>query len=270
MSDRVRTTGCEIIDRQQREFPLLLTDMQVLSIPIQECGDCFVDIASVNNEYIKMLPSPSDIFLDIDHNAGLEHSSLVRALLFTRLEAAVKNFNMIYKNDGGPENSKIVFMVFEGLRSIEDCEKEGPYGTEDLYNLQKVNGGEYFFKTSEDVEKAGFQCEDIDRHIISSQRATGGFVSFRVYDETTSTFLDLGDIDADEAKVYLTFSKTLTHEQRSNRNTLLNACSMAGLVNYPFEWWTFCFGTQYYSYYTKNRIAIYGPIKQNSEIVKTD
>lgn len=224
-----------IIDRQQRELPLLLTDERVLTKTICECNDKFIDIATVNNEYIKMLPVPSQPFVDITHNAGLVHSSFIRSLLFKRLEAAVNNFNRIYK--GVDKDSKIVFMVFEGLRSLEDCRNAGPYKDVDIYNEQK---------------------------------ATGGFVSFRLFDESIDEFLDLGEVDSDITKVYVTFSKHLTAVQKRNRTYLLHACAMAGLVNYPLEWWTFCFGTQYYSYYTDNRVAIFDKIERNSQIVKTD
>lgn len=88
-------------------------------------------------------------------------------------------------------------------------------------------------------------------------KATGGCVSFRVYDSKSSSFLDMGEMHPE------TFSKFLTDTQRSNRNMLVTAAMMAGLVNYPYEWWTFCFGTQYFSFLTQNKFSIYGPLSKD-------
>ena len=86
---------------------------------------------------------------------------------------------------------------------------------------------------------------------------TGGCVSFRVFDIVSNTFLDMGETNP--ATMAYTFSKALTDQQRKNRGMLVTAAMMAGLVNYPYEWWTFCFGTQYFSFLTQNQYAIYGP-----------
>ena len=88
----------------------------------------------------------------------------------------------------------------------------------------------------------------------NAHKATGGCVSFRVLDDDIDEFVDMGDCEV------LTFSRNLTATQIQNRIALLSACGMAGLVNYPYEWWTFCYGTQYFSYYTNTRMAIYGVI----------
>ena len=82
-------------------------------------------------------------------------------------------------------------------------------------------------------------------------KATGGCISFRVFDEEINEFVDMGDNEV------LTYSKNLTSEQQRNRGSLLTACGYAGLINYPYEWWTFCFGTRYFCYYTGNKTAIY-------------
>ena len=107
--------------------------------------------------------------------------------------------------------SKLVFMVVEGLR-----------------------------KRSE--------SRDSDENL---HKATGGCVSFRVFDEEIDEYVDMGDSEV------LTFSKNLTPVQKQNRIHLLSACGIAGLVNYPYEWWTFCFGTRYFAYYTENKVAVY-------------
>ena len=217
-----------VLLRQQSDRPILYDDPNVTCICIKDVNDKFIDIETVKSEYVKMLPSPSSPFQSIDCSAGLEHSSLIRSLLFERLEAAAKNFNMIFKTE------QFVFMVSEGLRTIED-------------STALESRGE------EVCEEEGF---------VNTHKATGGVVSFRVYDKTKGEFLDIGESE------HLTFSNNLTSEQQKNRQMLLHACDMAGLVNYSLEWWTFCFGTQYYSYYTQNKFAIFPVVKHNSQIVK--
>lgn len=90
--------------------------------------------------------------------------------------------------------------------------------------------------------------------VAHPHKATGGCVSFRIADDEVDEFVDMGDCEV------LTFSRNLTQSQIQNRTALLTACGIAGLVNCPNEWWTFCFGTRYFSYYTNNKTAVYGDI----------
>lgn len=210
-----------VLLRQQCEKPILYDDPNVTCICVKDVHDKFIDLETIKSEYVKMLPSPSTPFESLDSSAGLKHSSLIRSLLFERLEAAAKNFNMFFKTE------QFIFMVSEGLRTIEDA--KDVHGEENFVNIHK---------------------------------ATGGVVSFRVYDKTKGEFLDMADNE------HLTFSRNLTTEQKKNRQILLHACDMAGLVNYSLEWWTYCFGTQYYSYLTQNKFAIFPIVTHNSQIVK--
>jgi hypothetical protein len=194
-----------IINRQQTEIPPCIDDQDIRSIRIVECNDPLVDINTCGSSYVRMLPIPTVPFSGMEYSVGLPHSTFVRKMLLTRLEAAVKNIRMILNR---PE---LVFLVVEGLRVRDET-------SPDLFNSHKV---------------------------------TGGCVNFRVFDDEISEFVDMCDYEV------LTFSNALTSEQRSNRTALLTACCMAGLINYPHEWWTFCFGTQYFCYYTKNSVAIF-------------
>lgn len=216
-----------IIEKQQKN-PVSLDSELVTSIPVRECGDTLVDVNAIKNEFVRMLPVPDCPMQDLDHNAGLSHSSHMRTQLFLRLEAAAKNFNLLYNRNPKNSQDRIVFMVFEGLRSLTDSINTSVFTPNQLLNNAK---------------------------------SSGGFVSFRVFNDTTNEFLDMGEMQSEDvSRTYMTFSKHLTHEQQKNRTMLLEACAIAGMVNYPLEWWTFCFGTQYYAYYTDNKFAIYGPI----------
>lgn len=195
-----------VIERQQREMPPRCDDEIISSIPAVDNGDELIDINTAGSQYVKMLqPGAVPFSGDMDHNAGLSHSSFIRKGLMLRLEAAVKNIQTLLARN------QLVFMVVEGLRLDSE----------------------------------------VDAQMANEHKSTGGCVSFRVFDEEINEFVDMGDHEV------FTFSKNLTATQQHNRGSLLTACGYAGLINYPYEWWTFCFGTKYFCYYTGNKIAIY-------------
>ena len=55
-----------------------------------------------------------------------------------------------------------------------------------------------------------------------------------------------------------TWSNTLSRSQRRNRFILYNAMTQAGFVNYPLEWWHFCYGDKMYAAYKFEKQAFYG------------
>ena len=55
-----------------------------------------------------------------------------------------------------------------------------------------------------------------------------------------------------------TWSRELSYSQRRNRFILYNAMTQAGFVNYPLEWWHFCYGDKMYAAYKFEKKAFYG------------
>lgn len=55
-----------------------------------------------------------------------------------------------------------------------------------------------------------------------------------------------------------TWSRELSYCQRRNRFILYNAMTQAGFVNYPLEWWHFCYGDRMYAAYRFEKQAFYG------------
>ena len=55
-----------------------------------------------------------------------------------------------------------------------------------------------------------------------------------------------------------TWSRELSYSQRRNRFILYNAMTQAGFVNYPLEWWHFCYGDKMYAAYHFEKQAFYG------------
>lgn len=69
-----------------------------------------------------------------------------------------------------------------------------------------------------------------------------------------------------------TWSRELSYSQRRNRFILYNAMTSAGFVNYPLEWWHFCYGDKMYAAYKFEKKAFYGKteIPWQPDLFKTE
>lgn len=56
-----------------------------------------------------------------------------------------------------------------------------------------------------------------------------------------------------------TGASSISPQARTNRTTLVNVLSAAGLVNYATEWWHWSHGDRYWALMTKQPVALYGP-----------
>ena len=163
---------------------------------------------------------------------GYQAESLVRLGVFMRLEAMAKNLRILYGNDS------ITIYVMEGFRTVDRHR---------VIVNDMVNSGKVPEEERHSIEKLGVY------------KQSGGCVDIKIYDKKSESFIDLGE-DEDETKI-ITFSKYVTETQRKNREMLLQAAIMAGLVNYPYAITTFCFGDQYYCNVTGSKTAIYSVLK---------
>jgi D-alanyl-D-alanine dipeptidase len=57
-----------------------------------------------------------------------------------------------------------------------------------------------------------------------------------------------------------TGAQNISAEARVARETLRAAMRVAGLINYPTEWWHWSFGDRYWALLTAAPHALYGPI----------
>lgn len=228
----------------------VMQDLRIKTIPIVDCKEELVNIHTMNHRNIRMLPNPTLPFSGPDTSAGFECSSLIRKGLWQRLEAMANNLQLLK-----PETS-ISILVFEGLR---DCQTQAK-----LFDI-----------TVEQLKEGKSQLSDSDIKKLAEKfitppnetppHATGGCVALRLFDDNKNEFLDMGKFGFlwfpenknDESN---TFSANLSEEQQRNRMLLLNAAALAGLINYPYEWWHFSFGDRYFCYYTNNKTAIYSSV----------
>ena len=69
-----------------------------------------------------------------------------------------------------------------------------------------------------------------------------------------------------------TWSKELSSSHKRNRFILYNAMTQADFVNYPLEWWHFCYGDKMYAAYKFEKQAFYGKaeIPWQTDLFKTE
>lgn len=241
-----------ILEKQQMDVISglcpLIQDARVKQIPIAETDEKLVDINEENHPLVQMLPMPSFPFASPEMNAGFQCSSLVRKSLFERLVALAENVNKFRPGT--------IVKIFEGLRT---CEIQKAL----LEALIITGGATSPTMPRDEIRKLAEKYVPVTDSV--PVHSTGGCVALRLFDKNSETFLDMGKfgyvwfekLENNEAN---TFSANLTPEQKANRGLLLTCAGMAGLVNYPYEWWHFSFGDRYFCYYTNNPKAIYGSL----------
>jgi D-alanyl-D-alanine dipeptidase len=89
-----------------------------------------------------------------------------------------------------------------------------------------------------------------------SGHQTGGAIDLTLYNEKGGE-LNLGT-KFDEFNEEKTKSKSLTEEERENRKILYKAMISAGFVNYPAEWWHYCYGDRMWAAYSGRKSCFYG------------
>lgn len=244
-------SNISLLQRQQSDLVQgkapIFKDPRILSIPVRGCNEDKVDIRTMHeyHDKIRMLPDPSIPFESDHFNAGFNCSSLVRKGLWDRLLGLSDNLRMTKPDEN------IVILVFEGMRDSETQRK--------LFNgfLDQFRESHSHLNDDELRDLTSKYVNPPDSEPI---HATGACVDIRLFNDKTKEFLDMGKFGSywGENKEALTYCANLTDIQKENRSLLLTCSAMAGLVNYPYEWWHFSFGDRYYSYYTNNRFAIYG------------
>lgn len=239
----------QIINKFQNNISEIPThfDERVQKTEVRDEDEDFVNIFNVADNRIRMLPTPSMPFSNENYNAGFECSSLIRKGLYLRLKIMISALDLITEN-----KQKISILIFEGLRDLqtqkglfERClvELREKYSKEDISNIELIKLAERYVTPPE-------------KHPVHS---TGACVDIRLFDDDKGEFLDMGKFGllwGKNEQAHM-FCAGLTEEQKNNRHMLLTAASIAGLMNYPYEWWHFSYGDKYYAYCTEEEYALY-------------
>ena len=90
-----------------------------------------------------------------------------------------------------------------------------------------------------------------------SGHQTGGAVDLTLCD-SDGVPLDMGTHYLEHNEKTATDGLGITKAQKRHRLILLSAMQEAGFVNYPGEWWHFCYGDRMWAAYAHKPYAIYG------------
>lgn len=100
----------------------------------------------------------------------------------------------------------------------------------------------------------------------AAAHCTGGAVDLTLCDDA-GTELDLGTaINAtpeDSDMRCFTHHPGVVGTAAVNRQTLVEALTSQGFVNYPPEWWHWSFGDRYWAFHTASPEALYGPVRSD-------
>lgn len=99
----------------------------------------------------------------------------------------------------------------------------------------------------------------ISAKVGGSGHQTGGAVDLTPCDASGHP-LDMGTLYLEHNAKTMTDCPDISEEQRRNRQILLDAMQEAGFVNYPGEWWHFCYGDKMWAAYARKPYAIYGEV----------
>ncbi|MFM9614088.1 dipeptidase [Streptomyces sp. V2] len=208
---------------------ILLSDSQVINIPVQDCGEPLVEIASV--PAIALDPRERD-------EAGAY--GRVRLGVLERLRSASAQL---------PPGVR--FLVVEGHRSSTEQARRFALHEDRLRRSGVTDPVDLRHRASAFVSPvevaphcAGAALDltliDGDGHELDMGGAVNGH---RTGDEQFCPMNASG----------------LSSQARGNRELLARAMSSAGFVNYPTEWWHWSYGDRYWALITKADSAVYGP-----------
>ena len=120
------------------------------------------------------------------------------------------------------------------------------------FELKVVSG----FRDSDVQRVLQMKFPDSRKVAADSGHTTGGAVDITLL--YCGKEVDCGSYYLEFTAKTPTWSKELSYCQKRNRFILYNAMIQAGFVNYPLEWWHFCYGDKMYAAYKFKKKAFYG------------
>jgi D-alanyl-D-alanine dipeptidase len=216
----------------------LISDPKVLSIPIDENHEDWVDLRS--QKIILYGPSP-----EVENNHDY---TFMRKTVYEKLKIAQNHL---------PHGMR--FCLYEGYRSLrlQKMIFEKQYHQ---VKLQHPNWSEkeIFLETTKLVSPV----INPDKSMNIPPHSTGAAIDIYLIDGNGLP-LDMGIHPKDWMKdkggvLSLTDSKLISKQARKNRQIMSKALSQIGFVNYPTEFWHWSYGDRYWAYTLEKPHAIYG------------
>ena len=182
-----------------------------------------------SNEPMVKLPDDED-FIKTDGNVFVGRKSMIERLLKAAKDVSNKGYRLhIYQTYRSPKEQ-----AERRETMYKELKKKYP-NYDDKIILQMVN-----------KRVAG----------VGGGHQTGAAVDLSLCDKDGKE-LDMGTQYREHNIKTATHSKSLSDHQRNNRKILLKAMQSAGFVNYPAEWWHFCYGDKMWAAYSNKKVALY-------------
>lgn len=209
-------------------FPYV-SDHELLKFPVKDCGEKLVDIRGLHPNLIYRRHKPPKIKNWVVSKYGY----LVRESVAQKLVRIVKNL---------PGDLQLI--VTDGYRPVEIQRQ--------MFLRMIRHFGEkkkYSHLSKKELKmKVLNYVADPDSYTYHS---TGGVVD--VHPALKGKEINMG-------KALHTFDRRISGAARKNRKVLIKAMTREGFVNYPLEWWHWCYGESLWAHANKKKYAIYGKI----------
>lgn len=211
---------------------ILLSDRRISAITLRDKGEAMVDLRQISQLRIDdRLADAAGAYAHVRENVA------------DRLLAA---------QDSLPRGLRL--LIVEGYRPL---------------SLQTT-----YFEDYKDTLRLAYPDWDAARlHVEASKyisppevapHSTGGTVDLTLC-TADGVELDMGTLINDSpvasANACFTASPDISPQARDNRDILSGALSVAGMVNYPTEWWHWSYGDRYWALSTRAGSTRYGPIE---------
>ena len=143
-----------------------------------------------------------------------------------------------------------VFVRKRVVAMLEDARRSLP----PHFDLKVVSG----FRNDAEQDALRKKFGNTQQVAIESGHTTGGAVDVILLHHGEE--VDCGGRYLTFTSATPTWSRDLSQNQQHCRFMLYKAMTDAGFVNYPLEWWHFCYGDKMYAAYRFEKRAVYGKI----------
>ena len=94
---------------------------------------------------------------------------------------------------------------------------------------------------------------------------TGGAIDITLLDKDGNE-LDMGSKYLEHIPQTKTYCKDINDVQKSNREYLLKNLEKLGFVNFPTEWWHYCYGDKMWAAYSNKKTCMYGYVEPKVKV----
>ena len=206
-------------------------------------SECIKKIKVVeNNDELVRVDLNSDFIID----SSLSKPVYLRKMVYSKL----CDFSKQLKE----KNLKI--KLYDAYRSYENQEKS--------WQRRYIEAKKKFPNLSEEEIERMTKLKVskvIDKDNVGGHQ-TGGAIDITLVDENMRE-LNMGTGYAVHNNKTKTNSSNLTKEEKTNRDYLVSSLKKLGFVNYPNEWWHFCYGDKMWAAYSFKKVCMYGYIEPN-------